>query len=425
MLPCAVYIIGCNYTAMVTKKISSLAYTSLAHFTNDGNFLLFPVLINYYQSLNAQFGILAAGAVLYDLVSGLLGSWVGKLADRTGAYGKLICVGIATQGIAVAVFGSAFIFPAFTDYIVITGAVILGFGQAFYHPLGGTVLSYNFKGAGFGRALGINGSIGSVGRAVVPAVIGVAIASIGVSDAFFALALYEVVIGFLILNGLKWFTRKETAPSGTDGKPERPESLVRRYRAIIYTLALVVFVRSIFTSGVVTFVPYYIGNIFNLPYYSALPNEIISIAFIAPIFGQPLFGVMTAKLGGKFSITFSSVFSVIFIVLFMLTHSVYFMTASLAGFAFSVFSGFPVLMGYVSQLVPKDILTASSGLVWGMGSTFGGAVGVVMFYVMHGVVHLDVSYSMWSLIIVGFIAVLMIPLLPRRDIDHENELAAG
>lgn len=410
---------------MVTKRVSALAYTSLAHFTNDGNFLLFPVLINYYQSLNAQFSILAAGAVLYDLISGLLGTWVGKLADRTGAYGRLICTGIAAQGTAVAVFGSAFIFPQLTDFIVITGAVILGFGQAFYHPLGGTVLSYNFRGSSYGRALGLNGSIGSMGRAVVPAVIGESIAFTGVADSFMALASYEIIVGLLILNGLKWFTKKETSPTGKSGNVDRPESAVRRYRFIIYTLVTVVFVRSIFTSGVVTFVPYYIGVIFNLPYYSALPNEMLSIAFIAPIFGQPLFGVMTARLGGKMTITLSSVFSVFFIILFMLTHSVYIMTASLAGFAFAVFSGFPVLMGYVSQLVPKDILAASNGLVWGMGSTFGGAIGIVIFYVMYGMLHLDVSYSMLSLIIVGVIAVFLIPLLPRRDIQQENELSAG
>ncbi len=413
---------------MLTKRVSSLAYTSLAHFTNDGNFLLFPLLINYYQTLNAQLIVLTMGAILYDLVSGLLGSWVGKLADRTGAYGRLICLGIASQGIAVGVFGSAFIFPALVDYIVIIGALILGFGQAFYHPLGGTVLSYNFKGTSYGRALGMNGSMGSVGRAVVPAVVGEVIALTGAGNVayiFIVLGVYEIAIGFVILNGLRWFTKKETAVQEPADVKERPESLVRRYRMIIYTLAAVVFVRSIFTSGIVTFLPYYIGTVFHISRLAALPSNMVSVAFIAPIFGQPLFGVMTTKLGGKSTITISSVFAVIFIVGFMLTHSVYIMTASLAGFAFAIFSGFPVLIGYVSQLVPKDILASSNGLVWGMGSTVGGAIGVSMFYIMYDLVKLNISYSMWSLIIIGVIAVFMIPLLPKRDIKHENELAAG
>lgn len=410
---------------MVNRKISSLAYTSLAHFTNDGNFLLFPLLINYYQSLNAQLIVLSIGAILYDLVSGLLGTWVGKIADRTGAYSKLIFIGIATQGVSIAVFGTAFIYPYLTNAVVIIGAVVLGFGQAFYHPLGGTVLSYNFRGASYGRALGINGSMGSVGRAVVPIVIGFTIPVTGVANSFMILAVYEIVVGLFILNGLKWFRREDHDSGKQNSSGSKEVSFTKKYKAIIYTLAAVVFIRSIFTSGVVTFLPYYIDQIFNLPHFSALPNEMVSIAFIAPIFGQPVFGVMTTKLGGKLTIALSSGFSVIFIVGFMLTQSVYIMTASLAGFAFAIFSGFPVLIGYVSQLVPKDILTASNGLVWGMGSTVGGAIGVVMFYIMYDLVKLNISYSMWSLIVIGVFSVLMVPLLPKRDLKQENELASG
>lgn len=410
---------------MVSRRTSTLALTSLAHFTNDGNFLIFPLLINYYQALNAQLIILAIGAILYDVVSGILGTWVGKLADKTGEYGKLIFVGLASQGISIAIFGSAFVYPSLTNVIVLAGATVLGFGQAFYHPLGGTVLSFSFRGTGYGRALGINGSMGSLGRAIVPIIIGFSIPVTGVADSFMILALYEIAVGLVILYGLRKSERKKTPEKTKENIPERTESVARKYRKIIYTLAAVVFIRSIFTTGIVTFTPYYIVQIFGLSHFSPLPNEMASIAFIAPIFGQPLFGIMTIKFGGKTTIALSSVFSILFIIGFMLTHSVYIMTASLAGFAFAIFSGFPVLIGYVSQLVPKDIITASNGLVWGMGSTLGGAIGVVMFYVMYDIVKLNVSYSIWALIIIGAVSVFMIPMLPKRDIKQENELSAG
>lgn len=405
---------------MASRKLSTLMYTSFAHFTNDGNFLLFPLLINYYKTLDANFFVLAAGAIIYDLISGLLSPVIGRLADRTNAYGFLIFTGLAAQGASMAVFGAGFLLRAHVNYIIVAGTIILGFGQAFYHPLGGTVLSKQFRGVNYGRALGINGSVGSVGRAVVQLSVGVIIPFAGFTDSFFFVAVYEIIAAFIILNGLKWIPR-----NGKDKTAERKTSKVnaetfRKYRGIIYTLAAVVFVRSIYSSGIVTFLPYYISTIFRLPPSSPLPSEILFLAFLSPIFGQPLFGVLTAKLGGKATITLTSILAVVFSMIFMLTDSVYVVTAGLAGFAFAVFSGFPVLIGYVSELVPKDILTASSGLVWGMGSTVGGALGIGIFYIIHGMLKFSVAYSMWALIVMGVVSVLMIPLLPKRRIMDES-----
>ncbi len=404
---------------MVNRKISSLAYTSFAHFTNDGNFLLFPLLIEY-EKFAASFIILTIGAIAIDLVSGFVSPFIGRLADRTNAHAILIAAGLSIEGFSVAIFSMGFFYPSSVDYFILIGTLVLGLGQSFYHPLGGTVLSMTFTGERYGRALGINGSMGSVGRALTPFLLALLIPYAGHGDSFLFIAAFELFAALIIVNGLRWIKRTDSKTvKEQTRKAISPESL-KKYRSVIYTLAAVVFIRSIFSSGVVTFLPYYIGVIFSLSPFSSLPNYMISIAFIAPIFGQPIFGVLTSRLGGKYVITITSTLAVLFTVLFVLTHSVYVMTASMAGFAFSVFSGFPVLIGYVQQLVPRDILTASSSLVWGVGSTVGGALGIVVFYISYKIFNLSVGTSMWILIAIGLVSVFLIPLLPKRDVQKER-----
>ena len=61
------------------SSISALLYTSIAHFSNDGNLLIFPVLIDYYRSFNVSFIILGFGAVIYNLVLGIFSIVVGRV----------------------------------------------------------------------------------------------------------------------------------------------------------------------------------------------------------------------------------------------------------------------------------------------------------------------------------------------------------
>ena len=142
-------------------SISALLYTSIAHFSNDGNLLIFPILIDYYRSFNVSFIILGFGAVIYNLVSGFFSIVVGKVADTVNRDAILIFLGILIQGISISIFSLAFVMGSLVNILVISGTALFGLGQSFYHPLGGSVLNNSFSGKPYGTALGINSSTGS------------------------------------------------------------------------------------------------------------------------------------------------------------------------------------------------------------------------------------------------------------------------
>ena len=62
---------------------SSLAFTSLAHFANDGSALFYPILITYYVQLPGMtISYLGVMAILFNLVSGALSTPIGKRAHH-------------------------------------------------------------------------------------------------------------------------------------------------------------------------------------------------------------------------------------------------------------------------------------------------------------------------------------------------------
>ncbi len=400
--------------AMERKQRSSLVFTSLAHFTNDGNFFLFPLLMRYYATVNIDFGILAVGAVVYEVISGLLSPFVGQLSDRTGMHAKLLSLGLFLSGISIVLFSIPFFYSALSSLSILLGTVFFGIGISFYHPLGGSILSFAFKKGRYGSALGMNGSMGSLGRTVIPLVLGLIVPVSGPSYGLIYVAIYEFITSFLVFAGLRWFSGTQTNPPKKDYTDDSKTVITRKYSKITRALTSVIFLRSVFTGGVVIFIPYYIGYIFDLNPYSSLPNFIVSAAFLAPIFGQPIFGMLTERKGGKFTVSISSLLAVAFMALFLLTHLVYLMIIFLGTFAFAVFSGFPVLMGYISQVVPGEILASSNGKVWGIGGTLGSAVGIVIFYLIYDFLHLSPGISMWFLVLVGFVSLLLLPILPSE-----------
>ncbi len=390
------------------REITAITYTSVAHFANDGNLLVFPVLINYYTALHVNFIILGFGAMIYNLISGLVSPLIGRFADRLDRDGLLIFLGIAIQGAALSLFAFAFLHLRQVNEIVIAGTALFGLGQSVYHPIGGSVLSSAFKGKSSGTLLGVNSSIGSVGRSVVPLILATLLPLFGITSSLYVIALYEVAASLVVLGGLSTFRRNS---SSHRKKPEREMHASGKVVPIIYLLMIVIFVRSIFSTGLYTFMPYYFNSILN---NSNLVTEAISAAFLAPVVGQILFGYLTSAWGGKSVVTITSVFAVLSMVLLMLTTNFYLMVILLTLFAFFVFSIFPILIEYVKELTPESVSASSNSLVWGLGNTIGGAVGIGLFSLLYRVLNVSLADSMWVLILIGVVSVVIIPILPRR-----------
>jgi Major Facilitator Superfamily. len=188
--------------AIRKDRLKALIFTSLGHFTNDFTTLLFSILIIYY---NKDFGLglalLGAIAIAYNIISGFLSTPIGKFADKTRRYPMLIALGIVILGISMILFSLSFEFSRYMIPIIGFAVIFLGVGQAFYHPLGASVLeeAYSERSS---LMMGINGSFGSIGRSLLPIVLIPLILFIGAPYALAVLGIYAILTGTVIFFGL-------------------------------------------------------------------------------------------------------------------------------------------------------------------------------------------------------------------------------
>lgn len=367
----------------MNTKIRSLAFTSLSHFSVDGNALLFPVLIIYYEEIGLSAFIIGLMPVLYNLISGALSVYVGSYADRVDKDTLILTLGIFLNGVAALVFSLPFIFRGEAYEFLILGSVLLGIGQSIYHPIGATILSHTYGPKESPSYLGINGSFGSLGRSAFPFIVVFIIALLGNVLGLDLIVVYFLFAALLIFLGLKFFKRKDYQIKSPviQKRPESKVSIKGAIPAFLVMLVVIVFLRSMFIMSINTYMPSYLVGLFHSKKIMA---SVLSFALIAPVVGQPIFGYLTSKFGGKFTITVTSIGLVIFFVLFLfLSKSLVTILVTYTFFAFFAFTGFPVLMGYVSQVVPREKSTSANAMVWGVGNTLGASTGIFLFDGLH------------------------------------------
>ena len=241
----------------------------------------------------------------------------------------------------------------------------------------------------------------------------------GDADGLFLIMFYLLIFALIIYSGLRNFRRNPDRPKKEkSGSTVESKSTVRKYSKFLYILTIVVFIRAMFLSGTITFVPTFLTSVYQS---RTIAVAIVTISFVTAVFGQPYFGSLTTRYGGKKIVTFTTIISGISFAFFL-----YFATniilsgISFAVFAFVTYSGFPVLLGYVGQVVPREISTTSNALVWGFGNTLGGAVGIA---VIDGFkVFVSLYYSLTLMLIFALAAIIMLPLIPKGNSLPEIEI---
>ena len=383
----------------------ALLFTSLTHFANDGNFLLFSILIVFFSKLpGVSIAFLGVNAILYNVLYGVISLPIGEFSDRLNNDRLLLAFGIALEGLTAFFFGLGFIYTGYYIIFVVLGSVALGSGQAFYHPIGASVLSFVYESKDLGKILGINGAFGSLGRALMPSMITFLLLFFGSFRGMEVIAVYVWILSMIIYFGMSGFTRPYKKHKKIKKKKYLPEGIKRS----LYSALVPIFLKGAFIMGTVTFIAEYLDKITGSVAFTGI---ILTISFIPAILGQPIFGYITTIKGGRFTITLTSVFSLLAFILFLATTNVVIITFAYAVLAFLIFTGFSVLLDYTYQLVPKEYYSTAYGLVWGAGNILGGAFGIaLMTYFLTFTNIIIAMYYMAGLLL---ISIIFLPLLPR------------
>ena len=394
-------------------RLRALAFTSLAHFLNDSFLVTLSVLVMYYVDMHVPVMFVAAMGAVVNVLSGLASPVAASYADRRGLHNALMYAGFLMIAASSASFAASFVVGGAARLALIgLGSVLLGLGLSTYHPLGGAILQHAY-GAQAGRALGINGSFGSVGRAVFPALMVLLITALGGGPALALIALYVFVVATVVYVGLRPIRMPASGGTMAQGAAG-----LRAYAGALAALTAVVFVRSMFMGGATYYMFKYLEYVTGSKVLSGIAG---TVAYATAIGGQPLFGWMTARYGGRAIVYLTTLASTVFYVLFLLTRSAALATTTLALFALFAMSGFPVLLGYVNEIVDPSVRAQANSLVWGIGNTVGGAVGIIVGGAVWdlgrvsllGLTAAGVESAMWLFALFAVASSAMLPLLPR------------
>lgn len=393
----------------------ALAFTSLAHAVNDGMVV--------YVSFAADFLATERGAppletaamlFLFNLASALLSVFVARRADRSGRAGTLISLGMALVSAGLLGF---YLSLSYGEGVVLVGAVmfsalVTGIGTAFYHPLGGTILQTSFEASSRGLALGANGSVGSFGRALYPFIFFLVPVIVTIYD---PLAVFAV-IGFVV-SGVLWVGlhawRPPSRPSGARGTPANGGRRSIREAATrgAVLLSSVVFIRSMATQGIVSFLPIYITQLKGAG-LGPLLGVAVTAMYVPAIFGQPVFGWLVDHYDRRLVLGLSSLASGLSILAYVVSTGWY-AVAFLAAFGLFTFSGFPLFLSLAADYVPRESASMGNALVWGIGSGGGSVAGPIAVGVIIASDYALLGLAFEVLAVVAFVSALGTALLPR------------
>lgn len=393
----------------------SLVALSLAHFVNDGSLYVFITLYPKLLPLSSDLILIGSLASLQNIFSVVASPIVGRTADAKKNYVRLLVTGLSLMAFGIIGFSVSGIFASgiWLFLLLIPFAVTAGVGSSFYHPLAASMLNEKWGSGLLGRALGINGAIGSTGRALFPVIVVALAVFYGIpSVGLLALIVFAcIVIVVPILRNMT-FGSKEQIPD-SQSVPSRQSIPLRLLLPKILALTIVSFLKGFFTIGVVDFIPVYLKTDMGLRYGLEL-GAIFTLVLAMAIFGQPALGLVADKLGRRLTLGISTAGASLCIFLLISTSSLPLQVISLAVFGFIGLTGYPMLLPLASSIVPKEATATSNSIVWGFGTVGGGAVGPFVIGLLSGPAFFgSLNGPFFIAATVSIVAIPLLPLVPR------------
>ena len=235
----------------------SLLATSLAHFINDGLTGVLPLAYPVYlATYGLSLQVVSIFTFLQNALSIVVSPVVGRISDVKGNFNGMLVLGLLIFAVGAAGYAvsGAFLGSDTLVVVLLVFTVMIGVGSSFYHPLGATVLRAKWREGEIGRALGLNGSAGSVGRIAMPFAAAFLIADYALPSVsvLAGLSVLGALAIFIVMRNVKFAVKPQASVSVRESLlPDR--GLLRR----MFPLTVVSFARGLFT-GVVPFIPVYL-----------------------------------------------------------------------------------------------------------------------------------------------------------------------
>jgi FSR family fosmidomycin resistance protein-like MFS transporter len=411
------------------RQKRALILTSLTHFVNDGVSMvplsIFPLLLTIFGLAAPELGVVAA---MWNITSVIGSPAVGHLSDRFRRNGALLLAGLAMMAIGVigtgwSVTGGAIrsMLPLDVYPALVLFAAIGGLGSAVSHPVGGTVLSQAYPASRIGKALGLNGAVGSLGRTLYPTIVVVLISLLNLPYGVALLGILGLIpaalIGIFPLeeaqeNDLHAASTTETVDRENDtGSTARFDRSAATNVLVLTAMGLI---RGTFGQGVAAFLSVFIVQVQKYSFSFGV-GVIMMIAIVLGIPGQIIFGHFS-DVHRKASLAVNTAGQSLSIIFYLYTQSNPFIAViCLALFGCFTYSNYPVYISAVSDMVPPRFLSLSNSIVWGVGVLGGSSIGPLIVGLAVGNDLSLLPRIFLTLATASGLSTVLVVFLPRRS----------
>jgi FSR family fosmidomycin resistance protein-like MFS transporter len=354
-----------------TSAFAVLSVISFCHLLNDLMQSLLPAIYPILKGgFDLSFGQIGLLALTFQATASLLQPLVGLYTDRKPQpYSLPVGMGFTLLGLVTLAFAPSF-------FVVLSGAALLGIGNAIFHPESSRLARLASGGAhGFAQSFFQVG--GNVGQSLGPLLAAFIILPRGQSSlAWFALV---ALFGVCLLTAIgHWYKSTgqtlHAKPAAAFGHSALPSSQVSRAIAVLIAL---IFSKYFYLASITTYYILYLMHRFHLSTETA---ELYLFVFLAASAAGTIIGGPLGDRWGRKAVIWGSIVGVLPFTL-ALPYVGLLATVGLSiviGLVLS--SAFSAIVVYAQELMPGRVGMVSGlffGLAFGMGGIGAAVLGVL------------------------------------------------
>ena len=287
----------------------------------------------------------------------------------------------------------------------------MGIGASYYHPLSASVLNHIAPSNKRGLHLGINGALGSTGRALYPLIM------VLIEEYFsFQISMVTLFLLGLITSIFIFIELENVKPPINRSVKDHFYTTLNKYLLI---LAIITFLRSTFTQGISAWFPTFLAYDKNIG-LGLLIGVIMTLIYSVAILGQPIFGILSDKMDKRilyFISTFGTGVSILLFVSIKSWAAFIFMLT----FSFFNYTGYPLLMS-ITREYSYENSSLSNSIIWGVANTGGMVIGSFLPGVFSRTDYSNLGYIFSILSIFIIIISFFIFILPKSNVKKKMSL---